>query len=51
MGEIRARKVAGILAGLGVVLETVVVNTSAEAVKADGVNGPCNRRVVLVVVN
>ena len=49
MGEIRARKVAGILEGLGIPAASIVVNAPVDAVKADGINDPWNRRVVIVV--
>jgi outer membrane protein OmpA-like peptidoglycan-associated protein len=47
VGNVRAQKVAGILIGLGVPKEIVVVNAPADPVKADGANDPWNRRVVV----
>ncbi len=47
--ELRARKVAEILVGLGVARESIIVNTLKEAVKADGVADAWNRRVSVVV--
>jgi outer membrane protein OmpA-like peptidoglycan-associated protein len=49
MGAIRARKVADTLIGLGVPAATVVVNAPDAAERADGVNDPWNRRVVIRV--
>jgi outer membrane protein OmpA-like peptidoglycan-associated protein len=45
MGGIRARKVAGTLAGLGVPASALVVSAPEAAERADGVNDPWNRRV------
>jgi outer membrane protein OmpA-like peptidoglycan-associated protein len=45
MGEIRARKVADTLAGLGVPAGRIAVSARAQATLADGVNDPWNRRV------
>jgi hypothetical protein len=49
LGQIRARKVADMLIGLGVPAGAIVVNASEAAVKPDGVNDPWNRRVVITV--
>jgi len=45
IGSIRARKVADTLAGLGVPVGLITVNTMSQAQPADGVNDPWNRRV------
>ena len=49
MGGIRARKVAGVLAGLGVPAANVIVSAPESPERADGVNDPWNRRVVIRV--
>ncbi len=49
MGAIRARKVADTLVGLGVPAAAVVVSAPDAAERADGVNDPWNRRVVIRV--
>ena len=49
MGGIRARKVAGVLTGLGVPSAAVSVSAPEAAERADGVNDPWNRRVVIRV--
>ena len=49
MGAIRARKVADTLIGLGVPAAAVVVAAPDAAERADGVNDPWNRRVVIRV--
>jgi outer membrane protein OmpA-like peptidoglycan-associated protein len=49
MGGIRARKVAGVLAGLGVPAASISVSAPEAPERADGVNDPWNRRVVIRV--
>jgi outer membrane protein OmpA-like peptidoglycan-associated protein len=49
MGGLRARKVAATLAGLGVPASALVVSAPEAAERADGVNDPWNRRVVVRV--
>jgi len=49
MGEVRARKVAAILVGLGLPEASVAVVAPGENAKPDGVNDPWSRRVVIVV--
>jgi outer membrane protein OmpA-like peptidoglycan-associated protein len=49
MGGIRARKVAGVLTGLGVPVGSVIVSALEAPERADGVNDPWNRRVVIRV--
>ena len=49
MGGIRARKVAGVLTGLGVPAAAISVSAPDAAERADGVNDPWNRRVVIRV--
>jgi outer membrane protein OmpA-like peptidoglycan-associated protein len=49
MGHVRAQKVADTLVGLGVPKIAVAVQAPAEAERADGVNDPWNRRVVIRV--
>jgi outer membrane protein OmpA-like peptidoglycan-associated protein len=49
MGGIRARKVAGVLTGLGVPASAVSVRAPEAAERADGVNDPWNRRVAVRV--
>lgn len=49
MGGIRARKVAGVLIGLGVPASAVVATGPDAAEPADGVNDPWARRVVIRV--
>ena len=49
MGAIRARKVADTLIGLGVPAAAVAVSAPEAAERADGVNDPWNRRVVVRV--
>lgn len=49
MGGIRARKVAGVLIGLGVPAAAVALSAPEAAERADGVNDPWNRRVEIRV--
>ena len=49
MGSIRARKVADTLTGLGVPARVITVNAPTQALPADGVNDPWNRRVEIRV--
>jgi outer membrane protein OmpA-like peptidoglycan-associated protein len=49
MGDVRAQKVADTLVGLSVPRSIVAVRAPAEAERADGVNDPWNRRVVIRV--
>jgi outer membrane protein OmpA-like peptidoglycan-associated protein len=50
MGDIRARKVAQTLTGLGVAAALVAVSAPPQAQPADGVNDPWNRRVEIRVI-
>jgi hypothetical protein len=47
MASVRAEKVAGILIGLGIPKQSVLVKAPTDAAKADGINDAWNRRVVI----
>ena len=49
MGDVRSRKVAAILVGLGLSEASVAVVAPGENAQPDGVNDPWSRRVVIVV--
>ena len=49
IAEVRARKVAGILVGLGVAQNRIVVEAPAEPAAPDGMNDPFARNVTVVI--